>query len=130
MSVLWALLPGLALPACLSALILAVSGRLGRPGPEAPGAGWGLPLAIGLGYAAGQVAVLGRPAWPPPESTHWLLVIALAAMVEGLLERVVWPGWFAWILLRVPLLALVVWLILRPLLQPEAEARPAPLALA
>jgi hypothetical protein len=108
---------------CVVVLILA---RLagGRTGGR-----WGLPLALGIGYALGHA---GASEWltsgelppiPPLNATDWLPWLALVAMIVGLVEAL-WPSpaWARWenrLLLTVATLWLLIGPIYRSLWEPE-----------
>ncbi len=69
----------LALPmvvALLTSAALRLAGGRGA-GPALAGAG------IGLGFLAGDIAVMGLPAWPPLAAVHKLSVIAVAGIAVG-----------------------------------------------
>lgn len=76
-----ALLLGVLLPASVCGLILASALGLWRPTAQARRTAWPWPMALGLGYAAGHVALIGLPPFPPVEAVHWVLVVVLAMAI-------------------------------------------------
>ncbi len=71
---------GLVLPASICAAVVFLTGWLFRSHPwVAAGPGWA--LGVGAGFVAGYHAVDGWPPLPPTESQHWLVLVALPAMV-------------------------------------------------
>jgi hypothetical protein len=111
------LLLGILLPAvvALGALLVAW-----RPLPEAEpegGQGWGPPLALWLGYAAGHWALRGFPPFPPAESLDWLFWLAWAAGAAGCLEAAGRSAGWVRFATRALVSAAAVWLILRARLQ-------------
>jgi hypothetical protein len=93
---------------------------------------WGRPslraaaavLGLGLGYVGGHVATIGLPPWPlslSAETMHWPLPMAAAAIIIGLVEALTpAPGWLRW-MLRLPLVALAIGLVLQPMLDPQRD---------
>lgn len=112
---------GLAVPALLSLAIALVTGWLSKRSAAGRRPGWGLALALGVGYAAGHLATRGLPPLPPLETTDWLLPIAIVGLGAGLIDGFVkFPRLVRWVG-GAALSALTVWLIARPMLQPGAE---------
>jgi hypothetical protein len=114
--VLGVVLKGLLLPGALAFALLLLPGGLWRRSSGSPGRRWVAPLAVGLGYVAAQLLLLGLPAFPPLDTTQWLLVLALVATLWGLAEAEdLGPRWSR------ALVSLVIslgsgYLLLRPLL--------------
>lgn len=110
LSIVVPLLLGVALPAAVAAAVLLVVGRRGGPCERASGGCWGGAVAIGAGYLAGHVLVMGRPTFPPPEVTAWLFYLTWpvmgAAVVKG--RRTRWA-------VRAAVSGAAVWLLLRPI---------------
>lgn len=104
------ILLGVLLPAVVSGVVFWLEWQLGRRESAWPGA-----LALGLAYGAGHWGVIGWPAFPPVDVTHWLPYLALAAMLFGLRDGL-WPMpvWQRWAL-RLTLTGGTLWLLLRPL---------------
>ncbi len=78
-------------------------------------------MALGTGYLAGAVGVLGWPSFPAAESIQWLFYFAIAAAVLGILQSL-WPDplWLRWgsrLLLTTGLL----WFFLEPIREYEWE---------
>jgi len=82
-----------------------------REGRESIRGFWGGPLAIGLGYLVGHVAINQWPNWPPAQPTDFLFLIAVAAIVVGLLESARMPLAVRWAL-RLLLCLSVSWFML------------------
>jgi hypothetical protein len=70
------------LPIVLATTILLAGRRRGSTDstPWAPAA------ALGVAYLAGHLATFGMPSWPPRESTQWIVFLALAGLLLGLLQ--------------------------------------------
>jgi len=102
------------LPALVAGSILVVAWQL--EGRWALDRSYGAALALGIGYIVGHIATLGSPAFPPVEATQWLVYIALASLVIGVLETK-WREirWLTWAV-RTGLLTVMSWLLLRPLI--------------
>ncbi|HKE01255.1 MAG TPA: hypothetical protein VKE69_09615, partial [Planctomycetota bacterium] len=73
-----ALLFGVALPAAVAGVALLVAGVTRLRFLAA--------AAVALAFAAAFVEIVGRPSFPPKESTHWLPWVAAAAVAAALLE--------------------------------------------
>jgi len=105
---------------CVYFCALLFSRRLAKRATTQPGRrSWALALALGVAYSVGHVAIVGWPALPPQETMHWLLPGALLAMVVGVLDALWEQPWALRLGTRIALTALLTWLVLRPLLQPE-----------
>ncbi len=102
------------LPAILSGLVFVVARQLDVR--RSIDGYWGAAVALALGYIAGHIGTLGTPAYPPVEATPWLVYIAVAGLVIGGIENN-WRDktWLTWGV-RTVLLALMGWLLLRPLI--------------
>lgn len=76
-----------------------------------PPIGWA--LAIGLGTAAGMLAMLGFPPWKPVQAQHWVLIGVLpAAVVVGLINAVPkMPAVVQW-LLRLGVVVVTVYVLM------------------
>jgi len=100
-------------PALVAALGALAAGALGRRGGAAA---WGAPVAVALGYGAGQVGLLGLPPLVPVEASQWLPHLALAAALLAGAEGIVpHPHRWRWPV-RILLLLIAAALLLRPLL--------------
>jgi hypothetical protein len=112
---------GLCLPAGVAAAVLLATALIARfVGRPALGDA-GVTLALGAGYIAGHAAIHGWPPIPPLETTQWLLPLAVLGTALGLLADF-WRGgtWLRgvlWLLVAES----VVWVFLRPLLDPQNE---------
>ena len=126
MTYLEQVLLGLALPAAVSAMTLAVAWRpwrraipsdrsAGDPsGRRSVAAGpWSVAAAVGAGYVAGHAALRGWPPFPPLEATNWLFHFALAAIVPPVVYsawgRLRWLRWVFRVVLSTALPLLVLW---------------------
>ena len=109
------LLLGAGLPFLVSLAVLALTRRRRTASGKSPS--WAGALAVGGGYLAGQVALLGWPPVPPLERVDWLWYLAAAAVAVGTLEALL-PSW-DWLRwgLRAPLGGAVLLLLLLPLLK-------------
>ena len=78
-------------PAAISLVLMLIAWR---PWSSAAASGhWAAPVAIGVGFIAGVIALLGkRPAFPPSEAVDWLLYAAAVVAVLGILETFL-PLW-------------------------------------
>ena len=85
MFLLQQLLPGV-LAAVLISAVFAFAGRLWRAN------NWADAVALGMGYAGGNVVTAGWPAFPPVEATQWLPYFALAAMFLGVIDALLRPA--------------------------------------
>ena len=85
MFLLQQLLPGV-LAAVLISGVFAFAGRLWRAN------NWADAVALGMGYAGGNVVTAGWPAFPPAEATQWLPYFALAAMFLGVIDALLRPA--------------------------------------
>jgi hypothetical protein len=122
-----ALAVALLVPVLVAGLCLVAAWRPWR-GRLAAGRGrWGGAAALGLGFAAGHVGLLGWPSLPPVDAGHWtffaaLLAAALGPALEGPRPA---PARLAR-LIPVLLLPSVVVLVLRPMIrhawEPSASA--------
>src|SRR5688572_16651990 len=114
------ILLGVLLPAAVAAVTVLI-GALFRPSRLRRAL---VPLGIGLGFAAGFVALLQRvPPVPPLDSVDWLCYAALAAGAVAAIDSMSWHGVsniFALRLVRfvaaLILSSVLVWLLVRPLL--------------
>src|SRR5438046_2869659 len=87
---------GVLLPAAVAAIVLALAWRPWQRGRNAEGQ-WGGPIAIGVGFAAAFWGILGRPPFPPVDSTDWLFALSLWLAALGLLDaRLRLPRWARW----------------------------------
>jgi hypothetical protein len=110
---------GMGVAAGAAAVVLIVSGLIGRGDPARDRGRWGPAFALGLGYALGHAAVrewITPPTWPPfppLDAPDWAAWLALAAMVLGVLDAT-WPSpaWARWEN-RLIVSAVTVWLIVR-----------------
>lgn len=119
MSVLVPLLLGVGLPALLAVVFLVPQARGWRSQGGAPRRlPWAAAPALGLGYLAGHWGILGWPSFPPPAAEDWIVVLVTAAVGLGVLEAL-WTSapWVARWLLRGLLVAAVVGLVQRPMVQ-------------
>jgi hypothetical protein len=78
------LLPGL-VAALLVSGVLAIAGRLWKA------SNWADALALGAGYACGQVVTAGWPAFPPTEATQWLAYFAVGVTFVAVLDTLFRP---------------------------------------
>lgn len=72
---------------------------------------WGGPLAIGLGYLVGHVAINKWPSLPPSSGDDYLFLFAVAGTVVGVLESIRMPVWIRWSI-RLVLCTTVSWFML------------------
>lgn len=79
-----------------------------REGRESVRGWWGGPLAVGLGYLVGHVAINRWPAFPPVQPTDYLFLIAALSTVVGVLECIRMPWWIRWTI-RLALSGAVSW---------------------
>ncbi|MEX0679168.1 MAG: hypothetical protein WD063_18985 [Pirellulales bacterium] len=78
---------GLVLPGATTAGLLVVGWWVAeRRLPARQSRSWAGPLAVGAGFAAGYLALFGWPGFPPPDAVDWLLFLAPALVVVGLLD--------------------------------------------
>jgi len=85
--------------------------------------GWVAALALGGGFIAGLLVVLGGwPGWPPRERWMWLLPIASAAIAAGIVMGFVGRGALVRAIIAVFLSAAIAWMI-QPLPAVEAPWR-------
>ena len=79
---------GVLVPALLATVWLLFAWRpwSRTPGSDPKAGLWGAPVALTTAYVAGHVGVLGAPAWPPAEATHWVFYLTIAAGALGLSE--------------------------------------------
>lgn len=108
------LVPALLLAGVVAGVLLLAAGFLGRLGKK-PLAEVVAALAAGAGYAAGAVVLAGKPDVGAADVQKWVVLLAPAAALVGVLEGTVRPAW-ARLLAHVLYLAAVVGLVLRPLL--------------
>ncbi|MBI1923763.1 hypothetical protein HYR99_05885 [Candidatus Poribacteria bacterium] len=101
----------------VSGVILLLLQRPWRRDAQNTGGAWAGGLALGAGYIVGHAGVIGWPPFPPVEATQWLVYLAIAASAVGLLEarwgRSTWVRWGV----RLLLLGMTLWLLLRPMLK-------------
>lgn len=84
--------PAMAMAAALSALLL--FRRLNRAQDVLE------PLAVGMGYLAGHLVVVGGITFPPRETTNWLPYFALAtALWSAFAFKVIRMNWLKWVIL-------------------------------
>lgn len=110
------LLLGALVPALIAGLVLAFALQLHRARAHWT---WGAAsgFALALGYAFGQVAIVGWPVWPIPGTRDWLAISALIAAVYVALESSLpLQGGTRWIARLTPCL-FAAGLELRPLLK-------------
>jgi hypothetical protein len=108
---------GVLLPALVSGVVsvLALTVAARRDVRRAIAGSWGAALAMGAGYVVGHAALFGWPPHPPREPVQWLVYLALAAIILGVLEALVRaPLPVRWGM-RLALAGTTVWLILRPI---------------
>jgi len=108
---------GVLLPAVVSGIAFVVAWRpWQRDAPVANGI-WGGAIALSVGYVAGHAGLLGWPPFPPVEATQWLVYLALASGVFGLIIAL-WheSTWLRWGL-RLLLSGVMPWLILHAVLK-------------
>ena len=111
------LLRGVLLPAVTSGLIFLALRSFWRSGAA--------PVALAAGFLAGYTGLVGVQsyAFPPQTVQQWLPVVAVGALVLGLLERL-WRTnpWVLWGV-RLVLLELLLWRIFNPFLNHPFESR-------
>ncbi|MBI3467177.1 MAG: hypothetical protein HY000_29545 [Planctomycetes bacterium] len=90
---------GVGLPAIIAGVVLVIAWRPWRSQPTQTGGEWGGPLALGVGFAVAYLTLLGRPPFPPIDSTDWLFFLALLLTVCGVVDSL-WSisGWRRWVL--------------------------------
>jgi hypothetical protein len=112
---------GLVFPAAVSAALLLVSWPLWRRAATAEARAWPLALAIGLGYAVGQVRIEGWRPFPPREAADRLWYLTLVAVLISVFDLWrYWPTWLRWGL-RASLWLAVVWSVLPPAIRKEGS---------
>jgi hypothetical protein len=111
------LLFGVGLPAIIVAIVLVIAWRPWRSQRTPAGGEWGGPLALGAGFAAGYLALFGRPPFPPIDSTDWLFFLAVLLAVSGVIDGL-WrlPGWLRCVV-GLAVAALTVTSLLSPLVR-------------
>jgi hypothetical protein len=112
---------GVVFPAAVSAALLLVSWPLWRRAGTVEAGSWPLALAIGLGYAVGQVRIEGWRPFPPREAADRLWYLTLVAVLISLFD--LWrscPTWLRWGL-RASLWLAVVWSVLPPAIRKEGS---------
>jgi len=108
---------GVLLPAVVSGIAFVVAWRpWQRDAPVANGI-WGGAIALSVGYIVGHVGLLGWPPFPPVEATQWLVYLALASGVFGLIIALWHESTGLRWGLRLLLSGAMPWLILRPVLK-------------
>jgi len=95
----------------------------GAPSELSPSAGelargdWIGPAAIGAGFAAGFVGVLGVPPFPAVDSTDWFFALAILLAVSGIIESLwrlpVWCRWINFLADAAITIALLAWPLVR-----------------
>lgn len=108
-----AILAGIALPAGLSGLLYGAGWRLWRRRP-AGAAAWVPPVALGVGFIAGFIALEGWPGLLPLEVAGWLPWLGLGALLAGVGRVVRLP---AAPVLRLAVAVAIPLLTLRPFIE-------------
>ncbi|MDW8105528.1 MAG: hypothetical protein RMK92_10995 [Armatimonadota bacterium] len=106
---------GAVLPATITFVLLLVSWRAWRR--EGAPTHWGIPLALAAGYLFAHWRILGLPlGFPPVDANEWLFVVAIAAGAWGFAEHTLASRRLLRDIGRAILVAVVSWLVLRPLM--------------
>lgn len=86
---------GILLPALVAGITWGAIWKIwNRSAAPISGGTWSGSLAVGLAFIAGYIGTEGWPGFPPHTAIGWLLFIAIAAMLAGLVEiaRFQFPG--------------------------------------
>ncbi len=106
------------LPALITGILLLAFSRLAG---EERGPGLGCAIGLALGFAAGQVVLVGWPGWFPVDATYRLLHLALAAGAVGVAAVVGKPRPAPEWILRGVLAVLLLGLLLRSVMEHRWE---------
>src|SRR5262249_53264491 len=112
------LVRGVLLPAALAALVLVMAWwQTKRRVSARQSRSWGGPLAVGLAFVGGYLALLGRPPFPPLDATDWLYFLAGSLAVLGTIDATCNLLPQVRVVSLVAIVALAAWLVMRPLLE-------------
>lgn len=110
-----AALYGVMVPVVVAGAILMITFRSRAPDRDRSSTGWAVALALGAGYVAGYLTLLGLPPFPPVEANQWIVLLAIVAALLALVDSFHrTPGWLRHGL-RLLLSFAVPWLVLGPM---------------